>query len=55
MTPADARLFAARLLEAAAYAELEKRDVTVADLDRFADTDTAARAELAAAIERANG
>ena len=55
MSPADARLFAEHLLAAADQAEFEGRDLTAADLTRFADVDTAARAELAAAIERAGG
>lgn len=55
MSPAEARQFAKHLLAAADQAEFEGRELTAADLDRFRDLDTAARAELAAAIERAGG
>lgn len=52
MTPEQARRFAAALIAAADQAELENRDLTEQDLDRFADVDDAARNALAAAIER---
>lgn len=55
MTPADLRAYADQLLAVADQAEAEGRDVTAADLQRFATLDDAARATLAAAIERANG
>lgn len=53
MTPAEARAFAAQLNALAAQAEDEGRDVAITDLLRFANLDDQARAELAAAIERA--
>lgn len=54
MTPAQARTLAAGLLAAADQAEAEGRNLLESDLDRFAAADDAARAELQAAIDRAD-
>lgn len=55
MTPEQARLYAKALLAAADQAEKEGRDLIEQDLDSFADLDTEARTDLAAAIDRAQG
>lgn len=56
MTLEQARAHAAAILAACEQSEAEGRDELMeSDLDLFAEMDTAARDELAAAIERSNG
>lgn len=52
MNPEEARIFANAILAAADQAEIEGRNLVEQDLDLFSAVSDAARAELAAAINR---